>query len=366
MRTAYELLLEAIRRPDSLRDLEPHDWEVLLSEAASARLSGRLLDAVDHVGLPQPAPGWLSDRFASTRAQCREYERALRWEINRVQRAMHGEAFRCVLLKGAAYVAASLPPARGRLVADIDVLVPFDALGRAEQLLAEHGWEIGPFDEYDTRYYREWMHEIPPMTHRDRGSVIDVHHAILPRTSRLRPDAAVLIERAVPVGRDAALVLCPPHMVLHAAVHLFHDGEIAGAVRDLADLDGLLRHFSLTPAFWDDLSTEAQALGLERPLYYAVRYAARVFGTPVPPASARSVESWGPPSVVRQTMDALVGRVLGRGPARSAAAALALYVRSHWLRMPPGLLARHLARKALSRAGRERTPKEKGGPAGPP
>jgi hypothetical protein len=33
--------------------------------------------------------------------------------------------------------------------------------------------------------------------------------------------------------------------------------------------------------------------------------------------------------------------------AGSAAARFALYVRGHWLRMPPGMLARHLTIKAL-------------------
>jgi hypothetical protein len=51
-------------------------------------------------------------------------------------------------------------------------------------------------------------------------------------------------------------------------------------------------------------------------------------------------------------MDSLVPRVLeprypDRLPARVAA--WLLFVRSHWLRMPPGLLAVHLLRKALRR-----------------
>jgi hypothetical protein len=49
-------------------------------------------------------------------------------------------------------------------------------------------------------------------------------------------------------------------------------------------------------------------------------------------------------------MDRLVLRALpgatGRGSSR---AALALYIRSHWLRMPPVMLTRHLLRKATRR-----------------
>jgi hypothetical protein len=33
-------------------------------------------------------------------------------------------------------------------------------------------------------------------------------------------------------------------MVLHSATHLFYDGELNHGLRDLVDLDDLLRHFS--------------------------------------------------------------------------------------------------------------------------
>jgi hypothetical protein len=47
-------------------------------------------------------------------------------------------------------------------------------------------------------------------------------------------------------------------------------------------------------------------------------------------------------------MDVLVERTLqGRRAVGSDASALALYIRSHWLRMPPLMVARHLLRKRL-------------------
>jgi hypothetical protein len=49
-------------------------------------------------------------------------------------------------------------------------------------------------------------------------------------------------------------------------------------------------------------------------------------------------------------MDRFVERALpGRFSRGSSIAVFALYVRSHWLRMPPFLLARHLARKGIRR-----------------
>jgi hypothetical protein len=61
-----------------------------------------------------------------------------------------------------------------------------------------------------------------------------------------------------------------------------------------------------------------------------------------------AVDRWKPVVPVTRLMDALVERTL-LASGVSSAAAFALYVRSHWLRMPPLLLARHLLRNGLRR-----------------
>jgi hypothetical protein len=190
------------------------------------------------------------------------------------------------------------------------------------------------------------MHELPPMVHRDRRSIVDVHHGILPQTSRLKPSSERLLEHATPIG-DGVRVLCPAHIVLHAAAHLFHDGEIAGAIRDLVDLDQLLRWFGRDEAFWRSFRRETRALDLARPAYYALRYARRWFGTPLPDDVIAEMAAWAPPAAVVRLMDTLVDRaVMGHAGRASSAAVFALYVRSHWLKMPPLQLVRHLIKKA--------------------
>lgn len=344
----YDHLLAVIRTPERMAALSDAEWDDVIVAARQARLSGLVVAEAARQGIEERSPAWLRDRLSGTRAYALECERSVRWEINRIGRAFLTLPHKWVLLKGAAYVAADLPPARGRLVADIDVLVPHAGLKDAEHALAEHGWAFVEIDDYNERYYREWMHELPPMAHSRRGSVIDLHHAILPRTSRITPDTRILLERAVEA--NGAFVLCPTHMVIHAAVHLFHDGEISGALRDLVDLDALLRHFGRDPEFWTTLAKDARELAAGRPLYYSLRYSNRVLGTPIPASMAAPMSEWAPPAPVRVLMDVLVQQTLGRGVgARAKFSALALYVRSHWLRMPPTLLMRHLGRKFIMR-----------------
>jgi hypothetical protein len=343
----YEVLARVLRDPATIDRLSPEAFSRALDAAQRARLLGWLVEQVRAGHVPAAPPEWLRDRLLTADALTSGYERAVRWEIDRLSRAFLDTGQTWILLKGAGYIAAGLPPGRGRRVADIDVLVPRADLGRVEQILQENGWEFPEIDAYDNRYYREWMHELPPMIHRERRSIVDVHHGILPQTSRLKPSSERLLEHATSIG-DGVSVLCPAHIVLHAAAHLFHDGEIAGAIRDLVDLDQLLRWFGRDEAFWRSLRRETPALDLARPAYYALRYARRWFGTPLPDDVIAEMAAWAPPAAVGRLMDTLVDRaVMGHSGRASSAAVFALYVRSHWLKMPPPQVVRHLIKKAL-------------------
>ena len=93
-------------------------------------------------------------------------------------------------------------------------------------------------------------------------------------------------------------------------------------------------------------------LGLTRPLFHALRYATRLLGTPVPADVMTQAAAYAPRA--QTVLDACYERALMPLHAScdgtlTGLARLALYVRSHWLRMPLGLLARHLARKAWLR-----------------
>jgi hypothetical protein len=182
-----------------------------------------------------------------------------------------------------------------------------------------------------------------------------VHHAILPPTARLKPDSGKLLaaSRSI-VGEDRLRVLCPADMVLHSATHLFHNEDLSQGLRDLVDLDSLLRHFGPEPGFWDELPRRAAELDLARPLYYGLRYASRFLGTPVPTQTRHRADAGRPSRIAGRLMDGLYDLALQPVAPRDAGALTplsrrALYVRAHWLRMPPLLLAWHLSVKALRR-----------------
>ena len=142
-------------------------------------------------------------------------------------------------------------------------------------------------------------------------------------------------------------------MVLHSAVHLFNQ-EMELGLRDLADLHDLLEHYSAERDFWHDLTARARLHGLERPLYYTLRHTARLLGTRIPPDIEREAGKAAPLPPVRWLMDRLMTEAFtvplpGRTRAARSIALWLLYLRSHWLKMPPLLLLRHLTVKALRR-----------------
>jgi hypothetical protein len=345
------LLVRALREPACLVGVSTADWELLIRQARSADLMARLalrLQGTPAVSVPPPAQAHLQAGLVLARAQAAEVER----ELDHIERALMPLGVAPVLLKGAAYVAAGLPAAHGRVFNDIDLMLPMALLPRAEAQLMLHGWATTHHDAYDQRYYRQWMHELPPLRHVQRQSVLDVHHAILPQTARLRPDSGKLFDAAVPAAlRPGFRVLAPVDMVLHSICHLMHNEIVRHALRDLTDIDLLLRHGADQPGFWPEVTRRARELDLARPLYYALHHARNLLGTPVPQAALAEAASAAPGPLTgalthRLWQHAWRAAHPSMGGPGTAPARMLLYVRAHWLRMPPALLLRHLFVKA--------------------
>jgi hypothetical protein len=355
-RKADALLLEAILSPKRVLDLPPSDWELLIRVARRVRLLGRLEADLSTAGLLDRIPPKAAEHLRASRIVIEHRRKLVTWEINRILWALGEVDLPLVLLKGAAYMMADLPNAPGRLFADVDLMAAHERVAEIEEKLVSRGWLKMSIDPYDDRYYRVWMHELPPLRHRERGTEIDIHHRILPRTCRLKPDPQLMIEAARPLSDPRLCVLAPTDMVLHSVVHLFMEGDPNEGLRlrDLLDVHSLLEHFGQEPLFWAGLVPRAQRLGLARPLYYGLRFAKVFFATKIPSRVLDDIQSARPAWPIRVLMDYVVPLALLPGhpehPSRIAVLARwMLYIRAHWLRMPPVMLVRHLAYKAYLR-----------------
>lgn len=323
--SAIGTLVALLRASEGAASLDLAAWTEVLTVARAETLLGTLAHRLDGLPLPSVVRLVLDD----AKSEAEEVRRAALWEADRVARALAPLGIPVILLKGTAFVAAGLSAGRGRGIGDCDILLPAEVLDRAEVLLIDAGWEWMKSDPYDDLYYRRWMHELPPLIHSERDRMLDVHHTILPPTARPRPDAAALIADAEPLAGGLA-ALCHRDMIVHAAAHLFADGDLSGGLRNLWDIHALVGERGL-----DGLEARARHHGLAEAVGRAMRLSHALYGTAVP-------QQWR----MLTPVDRLFRRRMlardGWGRERHPLIRLGFYIRSHAIRMPLPLLARHL------------------------
>ena len=356
------LLCRLLRTPREGMALSPEAWSRMLRCARREGLAGVLAHRLRAEDVWERLPTRVRAVLEDAEIGIARSHVVAGWETRQVLAALRPLKCPVILLKGSAYALAGLEAGKGRAAGDLDILIPRSYLGAAEARLQEAGWSYVHTDPYDLHYYRTWMHELPPMIHRERGTELDVHHTILPLTARATPDAQALLRNARELPDLALSILAPADMVLHSAAHLFWDGDLLKPLRNLWDIHALLAEFGQDAAFWPALEERARHHGLARTLAYALRYASRLFGTTVPADALRRSAEALPARPLLWLMDRLFLAVFGNTGVAEAgplvrAARLALLARSHWLKMPPRLLARHLWTKWRRSSGAEAQPR---------
>lgn len=347
-------LINALHAPESLSEINLPELETVVRDARRAGLLANLAERAKVAGVQVPV---LADLFEGAQVYASEHTRRIEWELQQLAPLVADFECPVIVLKGGAYLGMDLLSARGRLVSDLDLMVPKASIQHVEQVMLAHGYQVQKQDDYDQHYYREWMHELPPLIHVARGTIVDLHHNIAPPVSRLKIDAAQLIERAVPLREGLPyLRLGDEDIVLHLCVHMFHDGELNNALRELFDLDSLLRRFGEDEAYWMRLLKRAQEMGVVRPLYYGIRFTRLLLNTPVPDELVRYLEIAAPVQPLRWLLEGAMKQTILpiRGEREGVLRALAgqlLFLRSHWLRMPTGMLIKHLFTQARRRGG---------------
>lgn len=336
-------LLNVLVDNRSIGTLNNEEFSLLLAEARTCGLLGRVahvLQQSPHVDL---LPSHLADQLSATTIYSNGFRQDVWRELRHIEQALSTLNTPVILLKGASYVLLGLPSADGRVFSDIDILVKKTHIAAAEAALMLGGWSTGKLDAYDQRYYRQWSHEIPPMTHLHRGTTIDLHHSLAMPTCRVHVDSARMIAEAVPVGEGGFWWrLKDEDMILHAASHLLLNAEFDRGLRDIWDIDLLYRHFtSISADYPERLFSRAREVGLESILSQALGLASKFFNTPLP-------------VYVRPDKTSMFSRLLACAastrhpetrPRGQQAADLALMLREMYLRLPGKLLAVHLLHK---------------------
>lgn len=329
------------------------EWTAVIEQGRSAQVLGSLYGRFKQRGelsrVPPDVRRHLLGQFRLSEKQKRD---ALS-ESERLLPAFAALDAPLILLKGAAYVIAQYDFAHGRQFSDIDLLIQRQKIEQLEASLHWYGWSGTHQNAYDQRYYRQWMHEIPPLVHKTRGTVIDIHHTLLPLTARLKPDAQKLFDdaQAIPTASTQTLYsLSLSDQLLHCATHLFLDSELDHAFRDLLDFDGLLRLWASRHSDWNTLIARAHTLDLSLPLFLAMRHSRRIFDTPSPQWAEEASRPDSLSNGQLKRLDWLYQKALvPHHPScltfSADIAKFYLFVRGHYMRMPFHTLFLHIFHK---------------------
>jgi hypothetical protein len=349
------LILAVLRNPNLISNFSELQWDLLIRQARTAGLLARIGLILLSKGLRTEVPEKAWRHIDSDIQLAEALKRNMCWEVARISDAINPLGVKLILLKGAAYTLSGVSASLGRLYRDTDIIVSQAKLDDVERMLMWYGWIDGEQDEYDQKYYRQWMHELPPKYHKHRGTTLDIHHNIIPKTCALCPEAEWLLVSAVNIPGSNYWTLAPEDMILHSASHLFWGGEFENGLRDLSDIDLLLREFCDSDSgFWQRLLARADHLSLGKPLFYALRYSHKLLETPVSDVVLNTSNVHAPSFAQLKIMDSLFMRALYPSHPScddpfTGLARWVLYLRSHWLKMTLRLLIPHLTRKAWLR-----------------
>ncbi|WP_218312894.1 nucleotidyltransferase family protein [Alteromonas antoniana] len=328
-------------------------WRDVIRVARSADVVHRL----SHTVLNSDFVDKLSDKVKAT---CFSYNRhtqlfhnQVKYEYTKLQKDTQGIEFgHLTFLKGAAYVISDSQAANGRIFSDIDILVDKPSLSVVERRLNLVGWVSMKGTDYDQNYYRKWSHEIPPLMHVQRKTVLDVHHNIIPPVSGKTPNMETLISSKV-MKEGNFSVLSPAGMVLHSAVHLFFKEEFVFGFRDLSDIYLLVTENQHDDEFWRELKALSTKLGFEREVYLALHFLTLIMGWVPVKESKVLFNSSGTGYLSSKICDWMFLRILRpkHKSVRLRGTEIAYFlgfVRGHMKKMSLGVLAYHVMYKGFS------------------
>ncbi|MEN9538425.1 MAG: hypothetical protein RLZZ126_660 [Pseudomonadota bacterium] len=328
-------LITLLRQPATASDITDADWNAILLQARRCQMLGQLAALLERHGQLSRVPGQVRRHFDLELLTARRRGESAAWELGLIQRTVPGLPL--VVLKGGAYWTAGDVNGQGRIFSDLDLMVPRAQLGVVQNALIAVGYKPSRVDAYDTHYYHNWMHEIPPMEHVRRQTVVDLHHAINPPISRWYVPPAPLFEQSTELA-GGLKVLAPIDRIIHCALHLIQEGESKKLLRDLWDLHLLGEQHAQADS--EPVLQRARALGVERLVGTAVAAAQSVFGALPHGATEVAAAGW----LKWVLVSAAVSRI--RPSWQGNLAQWLLLAHSHWIKMPLRILVPHLTRKA--------------------
>lgn len=349
------LLNQVLKQLDLIKNFNEAEWDLLIRQARASILLARLYELIKQKNIDSYIPDRPLAHFNANIVKTKRQQQQVIYEVSELDLVFAKYKIPATFLKGAAYVVADKSAKLGRTSSDIDILVEKSQLAKVEKILCRDLWSKVKMEDYDQKYYRTWMHEIPPLIHLERQTVLDVHHNILPPTSSIVDVTKLLAKKELLPTLRSSYVLAPTDMLLHSATHLFHEGEFDKGLRDLTDLALLFKESAqLDDNFYPLLILRSNEIGLTLPLFLAQRYCQKILNISFPSEFVENIKAFAPIKIKLSYLDFifchnLIPHHQSCQSWQLSIAKFLLYLRAHWLRMPVKLLIPHLMKKSQIR-----------------
>jgi len=340
-------VIEAFTQPESTSSFTLHQWNDLVLVLRHEKLLARFYLLLKNEGMSGVLPDNVQRHCKNAETLAEKQRSVVLCETQGLKQAIGNETPYLLMLKGAAYTICENNAGLGRVYSDIDVLVPKNVISKVESRLAIQGWLSKELDNYDEKYYRQWAHEIPPMQHGTRGTVLDLHHNMVPVISGKSID----IERFVAVTQrevNGVLTLNDSGMFFHSAIHLFFNDDYSSAFRDMTDLWLLVK--SQDEEFYHMLFALCSDFGFKKECVIALYLLQMRCGVTLPEwvdseikESVGKMSAWEVKLLSRVTEPKHSLLLSGE---RSALNTIA-EARGHFLKMPLNILVYHTGMKLL-------------------
>ncbi|MEH6473200.1 MAG: nucleotidyltransferase family protein [Halopseudomonas sp.] len=329
-------------------DLSINEWERIIFILRECDTLPMAYESSKISGTLNNYPEYAIKHMHAAQIYSKRQAQQVRYECTEIAKTLEETGIQPVFLKGAGYTLRNSRNSLGRIYTDIDVLVPKHQLNAAEKALNRHSWSTKRLNNYDERYYRQWSHEIPPMFQIHRGTVLDLHHNIVPPMGRKAKDISSLLSQTV-LTTGGFKVLSPEATVLHSSAHLFTNEDFSHGFRDLIDLYVLISDFE-SDTFWEKLLLLAYKTELTLELYYALTCCKFYWELNIPDDINTDLRTKH--KNILTAFNICIFK-LGLQPhhpliqeKKHSLACLLIFIRGHWKKMPKHLLLFHIISKA--------------------
>ena len=320
------------------------EWFRLIALCRQLGLLALLANRIEGLNIAPSLLKRINTHLLSAKLQVENQQKSVNWHIEKLV-ANNPDGIQFLVLKGAAYLFAEKSIATGRTMSDVDILVTRSSLDNAEFWLFLNGYASIKNDEYDDYYYRQWMHELPPFMHTTGGLTLDLHHNLLPMTSKRFIDPHLLFAEA----REAKpnfFIPSDADLIIHSAVHLLQDSVFNRTLRDLTDLYHLISELTHHQHSTAALFERAKTLRLEKDVAKVFSLLHSVFKRELLPIETDFVKQclgrslfW--PLEKRCYITMLQQPLLSEWTAKHHLSSWVLFVKSHLIKMPLTLLIKH-------------------------